>query len=440
VLTNNGGLVMRGKRINSSTLTAATASLLLVLALAEGGAQASDTTIIRAAAPLYRGVAVLREELTVGNGSSAAEYQFTMPYVFSGPSGGVYVVDVSDLMDPRAYNTTIREYDRTGKFVRAIGRTGQGPGEHSGIVSDVKRLGDGRVLVLERRGVLVYDSSGVALTQWPIRDYLPRGLLMDPAGFVHVHGVSMVRLGTSTPALERFTLDGRPVERLAHPEAAFPAPPMVAGGLLPFGARYLVKWSPLGYFVTANTANYAVDLRRTPPQPGVASSGVSWGNGDPIISIRRNVPPIPLSAAERADWRQSITMYRRRQIANWDWDGPDIPSVKPAISGLQIATDGRIWVRVSQPAVLNPAVSIRASPGREGFVGVEAGRRWFEPGVYDVFEPSGQYVGQVRFPAFNTPAHLPPFDFAIEGDTVWGVVYDQDEVPSVKRYRVTWGG
>jgi hypothetical protein len=59
--------------------------------------------------------------------------------------------------------------------------------------------------------------------------------------------------------------------------------------------------------------------------------------------------------------------------------------------------------------------------------------------VYDVFQPAGQYVGQVRVPDYTGAPYLPRMEFAIQGDTVWGVTHDQDYVPSVKRYRINWG-
>jgi hypothetical protein len=60
--------------------------------------------------------------------------------------------------------------------------------------------------------------------------------------------------------------------------------------------------------------------------------------------------------------------------------------------------------------------------------------------VFDVFEPTGVYVGQVRFPDVASRPTLPHPGFAIQGDTVWAVVYDRDDVPNIKRYRVRWGG
>jgi hypothetical protein len=404
-------------------------SLLWILVGNPGNAQRSDTTIVRVGAPVHPGVGALVEELTLGSGSNAGEYRFTAPFVFNGPDGGAYVVDVSNPWGPGAYQTIVRQYDAAGKFVRAFGGTGQGPGEYTGILRDVKTLADGRVLVLERSAVLVYTATGDSLGRWRTRDVAAH-LFVDPAGFVHVSGTSR-EAGRPGPFLHRFGLDGKLVDDSAHPAAAFPDPPKLSDGLLPFASRHLVKWSPLGYFVTVNTANYAIDLRMP------SRAGARWVQGDPVLSIRRTVPPIALSSAERADWRESLTFYWRRQNPKWEWDAPELSHTKPPISGLQVADDGRIWVRVSQPATLNPAVVLRTG-AVPGFVDIDAERRWVEPWVYDVFEPAGRYVGQVQFPDNTPPPHLARMEFAIRGDVVWGVVYDRDGTPRVKRYRIAW--
>ena len=436
-------------------------ALLGVVIVRTANAQRSDTAVVNVGAPRNAGVATLVEELTVGNGSAAAEYQFSTAYVYTGPAGGVFVVDLENPLAPGrgAYRTTVRQYDRAGKFVRAFGRSGQGPGEYQSFIADVKHLPDNRVLILDGSArVLVYSATGAPLEDWKLRPKAEGGPLavgmkasVDPGGFVHVGGTYFVpgeRLpggrrggpGKQEPFLQRFRLNGTPVDQLTPPEADFPPSQVVGGMLLPFGSRYLASWSPLGYFVTVNTATYEVNLRLPGSRGGAQASGAGWAAGDPVRSIRRAAPPIPISDAERGDWRQSLTMYFRRDRPDWEWSGPDIPRVKPPIRNLQVASDGRIWVQVSQPSTLDRSVSIRSAPvGRTALNDIDAERRWVEPTVYDVFEPAGQYVGQVRFPEYTGAPYLPRMPVAIDGDTVWFVAHDADYVPSVKRYRVNWG-
>jgi hypothetical protein len=155
------------------------------------------------------------------------------------------------------------------------------------------------------------------------------------------------------------------------------------------------------------------------------------------VSIRRTVPPIPVERAEHSDWRESITMYNRyAALRDWEWAGPDVPRVKTPIRDLHVDADGRIWVLLSQPARLDTSVSIPVRPADA--YRVAARYRWIEPLVFDVFDSDRRYVGQVRFPEAIGKKVVPPSQFAIQGDIVWAVVHDQDDVPQVKRYRIAW--
>ena len=51
---------------------------------------------------------------------------------------------------------------------------------------------------------------------------------------------------------------------------------------------------------------------------------------------------------------------------------------------------------------------------------------------WDVFEPDGRYLGRIRGPRELTL-------FVRRGNTVWGVVRDEDDVPGVVRMRIDPG-
>jgi hypothetical protein len=407
--------------------------------------QRAETTVVRAGAPIHPGVGSVTEELIVGRGSNAPEYQFTFVKLWPAPAGGVFVMNVDNPLAPGPpFLMTVRQFDRAGRFVRAFGRSGQGPGEFTGTIRDVAHLPDGRILVLDSRGVLVYSPTGEPLDRWPAGRRASR-LDVDPSGFVLVRGDSQVAspegpVGPRRPFVARFGFDGTlNTPGGTPPDRAAPDVPRVGSVALPFAPRQVVAWSPLGYFVTAFTGSYAVDMRL--PRPGAPRSGALWADGDPVRSIRRTPPPVPVGHRESADWEQSIVWYHRsgRSSPNWEWTGPRIPTVKPPILDLLISAEGRIWVRISQPGRLDSSVPIRSSRANPNeWNEVDAPRRWPEPWVFDVFEPTGVYVGQVRLPDDAGPPHLSHPGYAIQGDTIWGVVHDQDGVPSVRRYRVRW--
>jgi hypothetical protein len=104
--------------------------------------------------------------------------------------------------------------------------------------------------------------------------------------------------------------------------------------------------------------------------------------------------------------------------------------------GLEVGLDGRIWIAII-PEVA-PRVGSLSSGG--GSIGGSprtppASRNADpvppRPALYDVFEPDGRYLGQVRVPARVSTVLR-------RGDHVWAVALDEDDVPRIKRYRIEW--
>jgi hypothetical protein len=51
--------------------------------------------------------------------------------------------------------------------------------------------------------------------------------------------------------------------------------------------------------------------------------------------------------------------------------------------------------------------------------------------LFDVYEPSGTYLGQVQVPARIDA-------IVMRGDFIWATTCKDDGVPSVGRYRIIW--
>jgi hypothetical protein len=415
--------------------------------------QSPDTTVVNVPAVDHPKVATLVEELTLGEGPLADGYEFSNAFVFAGRNGSVFVVDLADPSGIGNFRSTVRQYDSTGRFIRAIGRPGSGPGEYIGGVGAVTQLPDGRIILSCSEGLLVYSASGVPMDKWRARAvYYTLGspILVDPKGFVMSYGAirGLPSGPLKRPTLElflyRFRLNGELVDSISPPETEFqgkPDPYQLERVRLPFGPKYLTTWSPLGYFVTSYTTRYAVDLRL--PTSAQQSRRDGSQQAYRVRSVRRIVPAVPVATAERADWRKSVTMFSRSPTpgpwADWQWSGPDIPESKPPIRDLTVDGAGRIWVTLSQPAQLHSDVKIPERPATpaEGY-DLDAKKRWVEPTVFDVFEPSGRYLGQVRFPQRVGHPDVNTAPAAPSGDHIWAVLYDADGVPTVKRYRIRW--
>ena len=109
----------------------------------------------------------------------------------------------------------------------------------------------------------------------------------------------------------------------------------------------------------------------------------------------------------------------------WSWNGPAIPDVKPIFRSITVASDDRIWVTMSQPAVRQPADTTAArAPDAPPPLD-----EWIEPSVYDVYEPDGHWLARVTLPDRFRPMYM-------RGDHVWGVQRDELDVNYVVRLRM----
>jgi hypothetical protein len=444
----------------------AAAMVFLVYAAMEMGAQSRSDTIVKSVTvPRNRGIASLVSEMKIGGSAATAD-----EYIFSGVQEVRPLTDGSLLVIDRGGNTSVfaRVYDSNGKYVRTLGRYGEGPGEYTA-PSGLGELPDGRILIRDSRGgrIAVFAKDGRA-AQFYSSNF--NGTSSGP-DFITVgaNGVIYVRMAlrSATPGqpsqsgFVRLRLDGTVIDTIPAPVFPDVGPPALSasrtvnGGTssasqaVPFAPAMLWQLSPKGYFVTANTGRYAIDMRI--PRSGASGNGSvpTWKEGDPIVSIRRQTQPVAVNDAERAERRKQIEERLRDLDPGWNWTGPDIPRVKPPISSVRFGLDGRMWVQLSTPSERfdpekEPAPRSSSIGGGGAGVGSGAGgggasqvagprtqTTWREPRLFDLFEPDGTYVGQVGVPFSVTV-------LARKGDYVWGVTRDADDVQTLHRFRITW--
>jgi hypothetical protein len=196
---------------------------------------------------------------------------------------------------------------------------------------------------------------------------------------------------------------------------------------IPYSPQQAWALSPLGYVVTGFTSRYAVDLRIPPQLTALNGTAVrKWREGDRVVSIRKEYLPISVPAEERDSIRWKMDQFIEHRSHYGDWNGHDIPRVKPPYKDIQIAHDGRIWVK------LHTASERIAPSAGTVFDDLFGANQWREKQqLYDIFETDGQYVGQVPVPLRTELLWM-------SGDTVWASVLDDDDVPVARRFRVKW--
>lgn len=300
-------------------------------------------------------------------------------------------------------NTRVLVFDRTGRFVREVGKKGDGPGELQ-VPMSIAVLADGTLAVsdLAHRNLSLYGPDGAFRRSIPYGEDLGmfgREMYPHPAGGVVGFSRPLGERGgsgriTRQNSLTRLPLTGASTALFRIPEVvnvqttnsgsgtaqrremrmemARIFSPRTAWGVLPDGSLavahtngYTVKivgpdgrerrWvqRPMRTRLTteADKENYRERRRREPPG---GRGMVMIVNGGPGGGGGARAPQAPSQADVE------------RSLANLTF-----ADTIPAIQGLRVSAAGRIWVE------------------RTG--------RWFgEPGPIDIVTPEGQYIGTLQ--------------------------------------------
>lgn len=375
----------------------------------------ADTLVARTTGAVPRDlVRRVREELRIAPAAEDTSLFAEVSEFDVAPDGRLYVFDQGA--------RSVLVFAPDGSLLRRIGRQGAGPGEFNRNGGMVARAdggfsqwdaGNGRVSFFSATGS--FDSSWVVPTGFSTNN----GLRSDASGALYLYrpvtapreGEILGRMG-----LVRILDGGAWGDSLIPPDLAWDRVVYVAraGGntssTSPMHApRFTWQWHRDGFFVSAATQRYAVEVSR-PGRP---------------LRIERDAPAVEVPEDERVLEQARITAAMERNQPGWTFTGPPIPAVKPPIAGLFVARDGRLWVRVATPSELIPEEE--REPSRPN---APPPRRYRDPQEYEVFEADGRFVGRVALPMSATAL------MEADGDLLWFIARDADGLPAVIRARV----
>lgn len=293
----------------------------------------------------------------------------------------------------------LRVFDADGRFVRTVGREGEGPGEFQRVIG-MAWGPDGHLWLADpsNNRLSVVDTAGSSVTSHPtiggvIVQPWPGGF--DRSGHFYTYGIdTSAEEAFGALVMVRHGPDLQPIDSIAPPE--YPGERevfefrneenwMITG--VPFTPGLEWQLAPEGGFWAGLTGEYRIFR-------------LSW-EGDTLRSVRKDYEPLPVTAEDVARVRDDMEWF---VDAGGKPDWSRIPSTKPAFDDFVLADSGHLWVQLVAD-------------------GDDNGRR------YDVFDPQGRYLGEVRTPF---PVRFYPRPIIRDG-FLYAVTEDELEVPYVVR-------
>lgn len=362
------------------------------------------------AAPAPPQALELREELRIGS-VDTPPYLLTEVGDLAVANGQVFVAQPKD--------GQVRVFDTAGRFIRAVGRQGEGPGEFRSIASIGVRADtlwvvdrynarvtavdlEGRVLDTRQVQGLVVPGAGRPLTPNAI---LGGGFFL---GVTRVEGGSAGTQSDDAELVLQMDTSGRVTGKFAEHDITGALGRIMTGRRAlhftrPLRGSGLTRWSTDGSLVglldqrsprSSAADSFRITLLRSPR--------------DTVYSRWYRFQPAPVTrviadSIRQVNFRELAEIGINRLLAQRVIeDSLGIPNFLPAVREFVIGLDGTVLV------------------GREAG---EGERSWL------VLNRRGDFVAH-----FSAPAALKVLDFG--GGSVWGTIRDDLDVPYVVRFRL----
>jgi hypothetical protein len=378
------------------------------------------TTVVNESGSVWGGDVQLVEEVSIGVEAGEDAYML-------GSVGAVWATDDEIYVVDRQV-PALRVYDMGGRHLRDIGAEGSGPGEFRR--PDSLAIGpQGRIYVrdYDNDRIMVFSPDGEEAGTLPLAGNFrtSTGIVMTVAGVLY----SYQRIPSDDPEERTYgmvprSLDGDTAgEPIPRPELEAPqgsslsarSESMSIGMGVPFapGVQWVV--APSGAVIAGVSDEYSFEIR--------------YPDGA-VTRVVRIDDPVPVDSAE-ADWhRKRITAQMRGYVADWSWNGDDIPEHKPAYTRFLPDHSGRIWV--ARPG---PGKHVEGECDENPQADQERGAScWGESTIWEVFDDEGRFLGGAEVPD-TLNAYSPTY---IRDDVFIAALTDEMGTPMVKRYQLVY--
>jgi hypothetical protein len=333
-----------------------------------------DVTVVKnPKEPLYQTpILELKEELSLGGPEAQGEFAFgQVRHFIVDDAGAFYVLDQQ--------NAHIKVFDAAGKYLRTIGRKGQGPGElESPMTLSFNRVKGELAVQQQTRRMTYFKRDGTFLRHQSLKDIMPLRGRVDSRGNIYVTEL-IIDVNDSSYATKKLAPDASVLAIIGQTPA-------------PAGRGNRVRaFLPISYFQVDRSDNFVYGYPET-------YEVQFFGPDDHKVfrKIVREYDPVPVTAEERAEREKDVPPGMKADF--------DFPKDHSAYTRFFLSDLGHLFVQTWEKA------------GGERF-------------THDIFDAEGRFIGRVP---------LKPSGIEILKGKYYALEEDEEGYQYVKRYAVTW--
>ena len=332
-----------------------------------------EVTIVRnPKEPLYKTpVLELKEDLSLGGPEAQGDYAFGQIRTFIvDDAGSIYVLDQQ--------SSHVKVFDASGKYVRTIGRQGQGPGElENPMTLSFNRTAGELAVHQSSRRMSYFKADGTFLRHLSFKEMWALRGRVDSKGNIYI--------------TEGFIDDNDPryETKKLGPDASVIA--VLAKSPAPTGGGRLNPFMAINYFQVDRADNLVYGYPET-------YEIQFFGPSDEKIfkKIRRDYDPVAVTAEERAE--------REKDVPSGMTINFDFSKYHSAYTRFFLSDLGHVVVQTWE----------KMKDGKF---------------VHDIFDAEGRFIGRIP---------LKPSGVEILKGKYYALEEDEDGYQIVKRYAVTW--
>jgi hypothetical protein len=318
----------------------------------------------------------LKEDLSIGGPDAQGEAAFGQArQVVADDAGSMYVLDEQA--------SDVKVFDASGKYLRTIGRKGQGPGElEFPMTLSLNRAAGELTVQQQTRGLSVFKTDGTFLRQQSLQGLISGRGRVDSRGNVYVLEIVLGDAGSSY-ATKKLAPDGSLLATISET----PAP----GGKGGSGVQRIRPFLPVAYFLVDRDDRLVYGYPET-----YEIHFYSPAEAKVLRKVRREYDGVPVTGEEKAALEKGIPPGMKVEI--------DYPKDHPAYLRFFLSDLGHLIVQTYEKA--------------------DGGMF-----VHDVFDSEGRFIGRVP---------LKGLGLEILKGKYYALEEDEEGYQYVKRYAVKW--